>query len=76
MNTVLRCRSLSPAVVLGQFIKGIDTEEVDGSNPFGPTIFFNHLEASVRLRHGFLPVIPYLCPPRDFHIPNLGRNQY
>ncbi len=33
----------------------LDTEEVDGSNPFGHTIFFHLVPCS------FLPVISHLC---------------
>jgi len=40
VNTALQCRSISLAVQPHQLAKGIDTEEVDGSNPFGPTIIF------------------------------------
>ena len=39
VNTALRCRLLSHRVSPLQSVDGIDTEEVDGSNPFGPTIF-------------------------------------
>jgi len=38
MNTALFCRSVSACVSPHQFTEGIDTEEVDGSSPFGPTI--------------------------------------
>jgi hypothetical protein len=38
MNTALRCRLLSLAIETLHFVERIDTEEVDGSNPFGPTI--------------------------------------
>ncbi len=40
---------------------GFDREEVDGSNPFGPTIVFNHLAPSAKFPRNFLPVISYLC---------------
>ena len=38
MNAARCCHLLSLGVAPVQFAKGIDTEEVDGSNPFGPTI--------------------------------------
>jgi len=38
MNAALFCRSVSVCVSPHQFTEGIDTEEVDGSSPFGPTM--------------------------------------
>jgi len=38
MNTALQYRSLSLTILPLQSAQRIDTEEVDGSNPFGPTI--------------------------------------
>jgi hypothetical protein len=61
MNTAPLCRLLSLAVLPLQFVEEIDTEEVHGSNPFGPTIFFNHLASSAKFRRSFRPVISYLC---------------
>jgi hypothetical protein len=43
-----------------------DTEEVDGSSPFGPTIS--------SLCSIFLPVIPYLCCRFSAHQPRIGDN--
>ena len=59
VNTARRCRLLSLVVAPAQFVEGIDTEEVDGSNPFGPTIILKYLAASVKFRRSFLPVISY-----------------
>src|SRR5262244_2053674 len=39
----------------------LDTEEVRGSSPPGPTIILNHLAPSAKFRYSFLPVISYLC---------------
>jgi hypothetical protein len=38
MNTASPCCSFSLGVSPPRFVKGIETEEVDGSNPFGPLI--------------------------------------
>ena len=44
MNAARFYRSLSLRVALLHSTNRIDTEEVDGSNPFGPTIIPKNLE--------------------------------
>jgi hypothetical protein len=39
----------------------LDTEEVRGSSPPGPTIHFNNLAPSAKFPRNFLPVVSYLC---------------
>ena len=43
MNTGHLCHLTSLIVVRLVVGERIDTEEVDGSSPFGPTIYFNYL---------------------------------